>query len=82
VSTWRETLPGLAPGPEEAAANVLPNGFQDNWFQLETELMSRGATRAELVDQLREMVPMCNEMDMIQLNGLVVALGAGLPVGY
>jgi len=71
--------PGLAQGQEGAAAIVLPNGFHDLWFHEQVAEMSHTEAFEAQVQQLKEIVPMANEMDSRQRDMLVMALGAGLP---
>jgi len=71
--------PGLAQGQEEAAAIVLPDGFQDRWFHEQVAEMSHTEAFEAQVQQLKELVPMSNEMDSRQRDMLVMALGTGLP---
>lgn len=71
--------PGLTRGQEEAAAIVLPNSFQDNWFHNGVNMASEGEIRFLLEKELEVMVPMVCDMDPGQRDMLVLALGAGLP---
>lgn len=66
-------------GQEEAAAIVLPNGFQEKWFQEEAHTMAARGAREILEAELEKLVPMCIDMDRPQRDMLVLALGAGLP---
>jgi len=74
--------PGLAQGQEGAAAIVLPNGFQENWFHCQAENLTQAETFHGLEKELEGLVPMVVEMDPRQRDMLVLALGAGIPTGY
>ena len=79
LSSWRETLAGLAPAYEEAAAIVLPNAFHDNWFSIDASLMASAATRTLLKEELYDWCSLLRAMDEEVLDDWIQALGRGLP---